>query len=391
MAILPVYQNMVAFVAQSLPERFFRVERQPVLVKISLLQVFADAHKSAVRLQSFGQKLDESGFAGAVRADNADFVAFNHPGRKVFDNFAFAETLANMLGLNNQLGAKIAFFHVEIDAAGLFNLIAPFGPQLLQFAQPSHIAFAPGSYAFVQPFGFFFDFFVEVMLLNQLLIDNLLLPLFKKLKAFVVAMHNAAVKPESRLRGIVEKHPVVRNQHHRPVKGFDDFLKFFDGRHVEVVGRFVQKQNVRFRNQRLSQGGLAFFAAGSACHRLLLQNAQLPDKNVGLVFQPVFVGRQSGQHHVAQGGKPAEVGVLRHIGDFGSRLNENFSVIGFQFSGNNFQQGGLSAAVAPHQADFVSPVDVEFHIAKQLIVAKGQTGRFYRVNWRLKHLILLFL
>ena len=132
MAILPVYQNMVAFVAQGLPERFFRVERQPVLVKISLLQVFADAHKSAVRLQSFGQKLDEGGFAGAVRADNADFVAFNHPGRKVFDNFAFAETLANMLGLNNQLGAKIAFFHVEIDAAGLLNLIAPLGRPILR-------------------------------------------------------------------------------------------------------------------------------------------------------------------------------------------------------------------------------------------------------------------
>lgn len=149
MAVLSANPDMVAFAAKRLPQRFFRVKRNTVLVKIRLFKIFAEADKTAVRFQTPGQKFDKRGFAGAVGTDDADFIAFDNPNRKIFHNIAAAKALKNMFGLNYQFGTKIAFGNFQINTADTLDLFLALQAQLLQTAQASHIATAAGGYAFV--------------------------------------------------------------------------------------------------------------------------------------------------------------------------------------------------------------------------------------------------
>lgn len=107
----------------------------------------------------------------------------------------------------------------------------------------------------MQPFGFFLDFLVKILLFDDFLVDNLFLPFFKIAETFVVAAQNAAVEPEGCPGGVAQKHPVMADEYDRAAKIGDNFFKFFNRRHIQMVGRLVQQQNVRFVNQRLGQRG----------------------------------------------------------------------------------------------------------------------------------------
>jgi len=80
MTVRTADENMVAFVAKRFPKCFFRVQGQPVLVKIGFFQIFADTDMPAVRFQTLGQQLDKRGLSRAVGADDTDFVAFDDTG-----------------------------------------------------------------------------------------------------------------------------------------------------------------------------------------------------------------------------------------------------------------------------------------------------------------------
>ena len=77
-----------------------------------------------------------------------------------------------MFGLDDHFRAQFPFFDLQFDRTDLPNLFAAFLTQLLQPAQTPLIAFASGGYAFVQPFGFFLDFLVKILLFDDFLIDN---------------------------------------------------------------------------------------------------------------------------------------------------------------------------------------------------------------------------
>ena len=202
MAKMSLHHDVVAFITKSLPQSFLRVQGYAVLVKICFFKVFADTHRTAVWLQTLGQKLNEGCLAGAVRPDNPNFIALDNAGRKVFDNLALAKSFCDMLGFNHQFGAEIPLIDIKIDVTDLLDLFTPFGPELLEPAQPPHIAAPSGRDSFVKPLGFFGNFAVEVILLNNLLINDLLLPFFKEFESLIVSMHFAAVKPKSGSRGV---------------------------------------------------------------------------------------------------------------------------------------------------------------------------------------------
>ena len=50
MSKMSSYPYMVALIAQSFPQSFFRVKRNAVLVKISFFQIFTDTYKTGIRL-----------------------------------------------------------------------------------------------------------------------------------------------------------------------------------------------------------------------------------------------------------------------------------------------------------------------------------------------------
>ena len=263
-----------------------------------------------------------------------------------------------MFGFNNHFGAELGVFDFHINRTDLLYLFAPFLSQLLQPPQTSHIAFAPRRHALVQPFGFFFYFFVKIFLLDNFLINALLLPFFKEFKTPVVAPHNSPVQPESGLRHIAEKHAVMADDNNRAAKIFDNFFQLFNRRHIQMVGRLVQQQNIGFSDQSLGQCGFFPLAAGTAVRGLPVANVKLFNQNVSFELLMFFVFAQTGKNHVAQSFVGRKIRVLRHIRNFCSRLNENFAVVGLDIAGNHFQQSRFAAAVPPHQADFVAAIDI---------------------------------
>lgn len=220
---------------------------------------------------------------------------------------------------------------------------------------------------------------------DDFLIDNLFLPFFKIAETFVVAAQNAAVEPEGCPGGVAQKHPVMADENDRAAKIGDDFFKFFNRGHIQMVGRFVQEQNVRFVNQRFGQSGFFPFAAGRLLGALRGADVKLLNQDVCAVFLTALMFGQAGKHNLAQRGVTGKVRILRHIGNLDAGLNKDFAGIGFNVAGNYFQQRRLAAAVAADQRDFVAAVDIKFNIGKQLVGAERQTGAFDSQNRRFKH------
>ena len=210
-----------------------------------------------------------------------------------------------MFGLNHQFGAPRRIFDIHVYRADLADLFFAFLAKLNQTPQASHVAFAPCGDAFVQPLGFFGDFFVEMFLGDDFLFDHLVLPFFKAAETFVVAAQGSAVEPEGGARNVGEKTPVVADDDDGAAVTADDFFQFFDGRHVEVVGWFVQKQNVRFFDQCPGQRRFAPFTAGSGGGVGVGGNFQLFDPHVGFVVFAAVVFVKSGGNRFAQGLKTA--------------------------------------------------------------------------------------
>ena len=72
----------------------------------------------------------------------------------------------------------------------------------------------------------------------------------------------AAVEFEDPLGGVVEEVAVVGDGDHGAGEADEELLQPLDRFGVEVVGRFVEQQHVRFFEQQLGQCHTALFAAG---------------------------------------------------------------------------------------------------------------------------------
>ena len=130
----------------------------------------------------------------------------------------------------------------------------------------------------------------------------------------------------------------MADEYDRAAKIGDNFFKFFNRRHIQMVGRLVQQQNVRFVNQRLGQRGFFPFAAGRLLGALFGADVKLLNQDVCTVFLTAFMFGQAGKHNLAQRGITGKVRILRHIGNLDAGLYENFAGIGFNVAGNHFQQ-----------------------------------------------------
>ena len=116
-------------------------------------------------------------------------------------------------------------------------------------------------------------------------------------------------------------------------------LQPLDAGQVEVVGRFVQQQDVRFRRQHTSQGGAPGLAAGQFQRILATGQPKLFQKVGGAVavggggvVQPRF-------DIIQRGGIAGKVGFLRQISDGCTGLGETAAGIGLDKPSGDAQQG----------------------------------------------------
>ena len=101
---------------------------------------------------------------------------------------------------------------------------------------------------------------------------------------------------------MVKEHPVVRNQNHGAAKVFDNGFELFDGGNIQMVGRLVQKQNIRFADKGFGQCRFATFAAGGFLRVDTAVDTEFFKPDVGQIGIAAFGLGQAGDNGVFKTG-----------------------------------------------------------------------------------------
>ena len=105
-----------------------------------------------------------------------------------------------------------------------------------------------------------------------------------------VAGHLPGVDLQRQIGELAQQKPVVRNQQQRAGEGFQEPAEPLDCGNIEVVGGFVEHQNVRPRNQYAGQRGTHPPTAGEGAERLYevrLAKTEVAERLLRFRLQPV--------------------------------------------------------------------------------------------------------
>lgn len=131
----------------------------------------------------------------------------------------------------------------------------------LKLADAAHVALAPCGHAIAHPVFFTLDGLAELVLFQFFLFQHLVAPFLEMGKAAIETARLAAIEPHRGGRDLFEKTPVVRDQHQRTARLLQLTFQPFDGGQVQMVGRLIQHQNIRFRRHDAGKRYTARFAA----------------------------------------------------------------------------------------------------------------------------------
>ena len=178
--------------------------------------------------------------------------------------------------------------------------------------------------------------------------------------------------------GLFEEGPVVGDEDHRTLRSAHPLLQPLHPFQVEVVGGFIQEQQVRFSGDPRRQGHPLPPAPREHTKRGFLHRlskAQLRERNTSPVFgvgavRGIVVGH--GRTDDLDGRRLH--GVVVHLTDVdgsGAARHEDLSRVRLIQPGKHFQQGGLARPVGADQPDSVSNLDMNRHIREKRAGRKG--------------------
>ena len=219
-----------------------------------------------------------------------------------------------------------------------------------------------------------------------------------------IALQLPVVDVHDHVHHAVEEIAVVRDDEQRAGIALQPVFQPDDGVQIEVVGRFVQQQQVGRAHQRLRQVQPHAPAAGKAGDRLLhllQREAQAGQQLLGARAHGIGVG--VGQRGVdfadplavvgGLGGgqlglQPAQRdvavdrvferralqrrGFLGHVGDPPLARIIDLAAVGMQFVAQQAEQAGLAGAVGADQADLVARVERDVGVFQQRLDAANQ-------------------
>ena len=253
-----------------LPDRFLGVELA-ILVDIGQLHGVTHADRAAVGCFLVADHLEQGGLAGAVGADDADDAPGRQAEAHLVDQQSIPERFAHVVRLDDHIAQPRPRRNIELQVplallgflgeqllvgvdTGLAFGMAPLGGHAdpLQFARQSLLA---GGFAFLFP-------------------TQALLLLFEP--ARVVAFPGDALAPvqlEDPAGHIVEEVAVVGHGDDRSGILLQVPLQPGHAFGIQVVGGFVQQQDVGFLQQQPAQGHAPLFAARQHIHRRIARRA----------------------------------------------------------------------------------------------------------------------
>ena len=384
------------------------VELGAQLVEVRDLHVGAHGDLAAVGLALAEQGLDQGGFADAVGADDTDTITPQDDGGKVLHDGAAIEGHIDVFGLDDLLAAGLCLLDRGLDVALAFAALGPFLAHGFECAHPAFVASATGLDALANPDFFLGQFLVEAFPFQRFGVEDFFLA---AQVIFVVAGpvgEFAAIQVDDAGGQLFQKRAIVGDEQHCVAVLQQEFFQPADGFDVQVVGRFVQQQDIGFLHQGACQQDAAFDSAGlgqkfgvaiqielgqDGVHPLLQLPAVLGFQlllhlfhlgegfviAVGHCFQQMMVFLEqvayiakSRCHHIEY----AAAGVLGHFlfqpGDLGARCHFHDAVVGLDLATDDLEQRGFAGAVTAHQTDALALVEGEGGTGQQFRATKGQ-------------------
>ena len=410
MAALAVDGNVVGTVGEVVAHAAGLVERLAVLVEPGDLEPGAEPHPAPVRLELAQQQPDQGGLAGTVGADDADPVAAQDAGGEVADEGAAAETVAQAFGLDDELSAALGCGQFHAHAALPLAPPTPFLAHGLQCPHAPLVARAPRLDALPDP----------GLLARQVLVELgvgaglgfQFVGLAPQVVGVVsrVAAQAATVEFDDARGEAVDEAAVVGDEQQGAGPVEQEVLQPFDGGDVEVVGGFVEQQQVRLAGQGAAQQHAPAQPAGEGLdagpaiqaetgQHLIHPLAQCPAARrldaglgafqclqqacvVGPLGQParqfVMLGEEAAGLAQALGNDVIDraLDALRHLlrqpGRAQPLAADDLAVVRFVLAGDQAQQRRLAGAVAADQAQALAGCDAQIGPVEQGGGAEGQ-------------------
>src|SRR5690606_6936344 len=170
-------------------------------------------------------------------------------------------------------------------------------------------------------------------------------PFLKGTEALVETADDTPVEPETARRKTPQEGAVMADENEGTTELREPVFQPFDGRKIEMVGRLIEKKNIRLFREHPRQRRLAALATGEFRRIGGGRKLQLVERRRSLVGF-----RAAGGRIINDGLCAAKVGHLFEIGDAGAGLAENLAAIRIDKPRRNAEQGGLAAAIPPDKA-----------------------------------------
>ena len=242
--------DLVLSVGYGLPHRMLVVQGA-VLVHVADLNGFSDAERAGLALHAAGDNPQERGLAGAVGADDADDGTRWHDKAQILEQQPVAERVGEAVGLKHHVAQ--ARPRRDVDLQIILNALVLLAQQLLVVREPGlALGLArPGREADplqlplqgLAPPGYGFLFLFQARLL-----------LFQPRR--VVPLEGNALTPvefQDPAGDVVQKIAVVGYGDDRARIALEVLLQPLHRLRIQVIGRLVQQQDVRFLDQQPAQ------------------------------------------------------------------------------------------------------------------------------------------
>jgi hypothetical protein len=281
-----------------------------------------------------------------------------------------------------------------------------FVAQLFQASHAVLVAMPPRLDALADPDFLFIELLVEQPVGGGFVFEQLFLAFQILVVTAGKAQQPAAVQFADARGELVEEGAVVGDEQHGARPGADAVFQPLDGDDIEVVGGFVEQQQVGLADQRLGEAHPAAPATGQFADWLFGGQGHLGDHQVDALVDAPAVEFVDAVLQLVEAGKALLVELLvRELlvlvdqrADIGEAVGDHFTHGGFegfgQFlreradhqavavleraavrlrgAGDQAEQGGLAGAIAADQADAFTGVDFEINAGQQLLLAVGK-------------------
>jgi len=185
-----------------------------------------------------------------------------------------------------------------------------------------------------------------------------------------------AIESEDDAGDAVKKIPVVSDQDERALKFKKRFFEDFERWNVEIVGGFVEQQDVGGLKHQARDQNAGALASAEAADRLVEllageEKTVSPGSDVDdAILKNYRVGIR--RERPAQGKRWIEFALLLEVNDFETIRSANAAGVGFELSLQEPQKSGFAAAVGADEADAHSVGDDKIQVGEQgTLVAKA--------------------